>query len=88
MAHVRGMTHTHLLRVAQAAAYLGVHPQTLRRYERSGRLACVTVNQRGDRRFSAAALDALLAQQRPHEPSSKAAAAAGCQRGLDVEGSR
>jgi diguanylate cyclase (GGDEF)-like protein/excisionase family DNA binding protein len=40
-----------LLSVAQAAALLGVHPNTIRAWTDAGRLAAYRINARGDRRF-------------------------------------
>jgi putative resolvase len=41
-----------LLTTSQAAALLGVHPQTLRAWTRSGKATCRSINERGDRRFT------------------------------------
>lgn len=40
-----------LLRIREAANILGVNPETLRRWDRSGRLKAVIVSRRGDRRY-------------------------------------
>src|SRR5688572_29225958 len=40
-----------LLSVAQAAALLGVHPNTIRAWTDAGRLTAYRINSRGDRRF-------------------------------------
>jgi putative resolvase len=50
-----------LVRVAVAANQLGVHPQTLRAWERAGRIASVRVNARGDRRYDTDDVDKLMA---------------------------
>lgn len=66
------MNDAPLLRTAQAAARLGIHPQTLRAWVRDGRLKCVRINERGDRRFQQADLDAYLAAKpRARDPQRK-----------------
>lgn len=40
-----------LLTLNEAAAQLNVHPETLRRWDREGKLVAVKVNNRGDRRY-------------------------------------
>ena len=47
--------------VAGAARILGVHPNTVRAWSDQGRLAALRINDRGDRRFRMAALEAFLA---------------------------
>lgn len=42
---------TKLLRIRETAEMLGVNPQTLRRWDKEGRLIAVRVNKRGDRRY-------------------------------------
>jgi len=49
-----------LLRVSEAARYVGVHTDTLRRWAEKDRLPCVTINARGDRRSKKADLDKIL----------------------------
>lgn len=49
---------------AQAAAVLGLHPDTLRRWADKGRVPCWTTPT-GQRRFSREDLDALLPEQEP-----------------------
>jgi predicted site-specific integrase-resolvase len=46
----RNMTER-LLRTAEAARALGLHPQTLRRFTKEGLITCERVNARGDRRY-------------------------------------
>jgi len=41
-----------LLSIQEAAEMLGVHPETLRRWDRSGKLKAIKIGERGDRRFS------------------------------------
>lgn len=40
-----------LLTIRQAAEILNVHVETLRRWDRSGKLKAIRVNDRGDRRY-------------------------------------
>lgn len=40
-----------LLRIREAAEMLGVNPETLRRWDRQGRLKAIRIGQRGDRRY-------------------------------------
>lgn len=37
--------------ITQAADFLGVHPETLRRWDKSGKLKAEKINKRGDRRY-------------------------------------
>lgn len=50
-----------LLRMDQAAELVNLHPQTLRRYEREGRLPNTQRTPGGQRRFAEADLRKLLA---------------------------
>ena len=40
-----------LLTLQEAASMLGLHPETLRRWDRTGKLNAIKVNDRGDRRY-------------------------------------
>ena len=40
-----------LLRIREAAEMLGVNPETLRRWDRSGKLNAIKISKRGDRRY-------------------------------------
>jgi len=40
-----------LLTIRQAAEILNVHVETLRRWDKSGKLKAIKVNERGDRRY-------------------------------------
>jgi excisionase family DNA binding protein len=55
-----------LLDIQEAALFLGVSTTSLRRWTNSGRLACVRVGVRGDRRFRIADLVAFLEEQPTH----------------------
>ncbi len=50
-----------MLTVTGAARYLGVHPNTIRAWTNGGRLRCVRINARGDRRFRTSDLASFLA---------------------------
>ena len=57
-----------MLSVAGAARFLGVHPNTLRAWADDGRLRCVRINDRGDRRFATSDLRALLTTRAGEPP--------------------
>lgn len=40
-----------LLRIREAAEMLGLNPETLRRWDRQGRLVAIKIGKRGDRRY-------------------------------------
>ena len=40
-----------LIRIRKAAEMLGVNPETLRRWDRQGRLNAIRIGKRGDRRY-------------------------------------
>ncbi|MEA2026634.1 MAG: helix-turn-helix domain-containing protein, partial [Chloroflexota bacterium] len=48
------------LPITKAARLLGVHPNTLRAWADQGRLRCLRVNDRGDRRFLVEDLQAFM----------------------------
>lgn len=54
-----------LLRLRAAAAYLAVHPGTLRRWVCQGRVSCERLGARGDLRFRQTDLDEFLRSRRP-----------------------
>ena len=58
----RGNDLDGLISVAQAAALLGVHPNTLRAWTDAGRLAAYRINARGDRRYRRGDVELLLAE--------------------------
>jgi len=49
-----------LLTIRQAAEVLNVHVETLRRWDRSGKLKAIRVNDRGDRRYKSEDLEKML----------------------------
>ena len=51
-----------LISVAQAAALLGVHPNTIRAWTEAGRLAAFRINARGDRRYRRGDVERLLTE--------------------------
>ncbi|HEX9634704.1 MAG TPA: GAF domain-containing protein [Candidatus Limnocylindria bacterium] len=58
----RGSDQDPLISVAQAAALLGVHPNTIRAWAEGGRLTAYRINARGDRRFRRGDVERLLAE--------------------------
>ncbi len=58
----RGSDPQGLISVAQAAARLGVHPNTIRAWTDAGRLPAYRINVRGDRRFRREDVEMLLAE--------------------------
>ncbi|MGH2427740.1 MAG: GAF domain-containing protein [Candidatus Limnocylindria bacterium] len=56
----RGTDPDALISVAQAAALLGVHPNTVRIWTEAGRLPAYRINARGDRRFRRSDVERLL----------------------------
>ncbi len=51
-----------LISVAQAAALLGVHPNTMRAWTDAGRLVAYRINARGDRRYRRSEVERLLTE--------------------------
>lgn len=49
-----------LLTIRQAAEILNVHIETLRRWDKSGKLKAIRVNDRGDRRYKPEDLGKLM----------------------------
>jgi len=49
-----------LLTIRQTAEVLNVHVETLRRWDKRGKLKAVRVNERGDRRYDPRDLEAIL----------------------------
>ena len=58
----RGGDQGTLVSVAQAAALLGVHPNTIRAWTDAGRLPAFRINARGDRRYRPGDVQRLLAE--------------------------
>lgn len=53
-----------LLTIRQAAEILNVHIETLRRWDKSGKLRAIIVNERGDRRYDPKDIEALLKKKK------------------------
>ena len=51
-----------LLTNRQAAEILNVHVETLRRWDKSGKLKAVRVNERGDRRYKPKDLEKIIGE--------------------------
>lgn len=49
-----------LLTIKQAAEILNVHTETLRRWDKRGKLKSIRVNERGDRRYDPKDIEAIL----------------------------
>lgn len=49
-----------LLTIKQAAEVLNVHVETLRRWDKRGKLKSIRVNERGDRRYNPKDIEAIL----------------------------
>ena len=49
-----------LIKLREAAMILGVHPETLRRWDRSDRLKAIIISKRGDRRYRKSDLERFI----------------------------
>lgn len=49
-----------LLTIRQAAEILNVHIETLRRWDKSGKLKAIIVNERGDRRYDPRGIERFI----------------------------
>ena len=49
-----------LLTIRQGAEILNVHVETLRRWDKSGKLKAIKVNERGDRRYKPEDLEKIM----------------------------
>lgn len=49
-----------LLKISEAAHMLGVHPETLRRWDREGKIQTIIINERGDRRFKVDEINKII----------------------------
>jgi DNA (cytosine-5)-methyltransferase 1 len=49
-----------LLGIREAAAMLGVNPETLRRWDKEGKLVAIKISKRGDRRYKKEDLEDFL----------------------------
>lgn len=62
MQNQRGTEPHQLMTVKEAAAWLKVHPNTLRRWTEIGLLKAFRVGPRGDRRFERKEIERMLAE--------------------------
>jgi len=53
-----------LLTIRQAAEILNVHVETLRRWDKRGKLKAIIVNERGDRRYDPKDIEAILKRKK------------------------
>lgn len=53
-----------LLTIRQAAEIINVHVETLRRWDKSGKLKAIIVNERGDRRYDPRDIEAFLKKKK------------------------
>jgi excisionase family DNA binding protein len=49
-----------LLTIKQASEVLNVHVETLRRWDKSGKLRAIRINKRGDRRYKPEDLEKIM----------------------------
>ena len=49
-----------LLKIRQAAEMLGVNPETLRRWDNTGKLKAIVISERGDRRYKKEVIERLV----------------------------
>ena len=49
-----------LLKIREAAEMLSVNPETLRRWDRSGKLKAIVISKRGDRRYKEEDIEKLI----------------------------
>ena len=49
-----------LLKIREAAQILSVNPETLRRWDRSGKLKAIIISKRGDRRYRIEDIEKLI----------------------------
>lgn len=75
-----------LLNIAQAARFLNVSAVSLRRWTRSGELACLRVGPKNERRFRQEDLQAYLQKSAMPEVAASARAPAGRVAHVDIEG--
>jgi len=49
-----------LLKIREAAEILNVNPETLRRWDRSGKLKAIIISKRGDRRYKKEDIEKMM----------------------------
>ena len=52
-----------LLKIREAAQILSVNPETLRRWDRSGKLKAIIISKRGDRRYKREDIERFVNEQ-------------------------
>jgi len=52
-----------LLKIGEAAEMLSVNPETLRRWDRQGKLKAVIISKRGDRRYRKQDIENFIKKQ-------------------------
>lgn len=52
-----------LLKIREAAEMLSVNPETLRRWDRSGKLKAIIISKRGDRRYKAEDIERIISSK-------------------------
>ncbi len=72
-----------LLTIQKTAEILNVHPETLRRWDRSGKLVALKINERGDRRYKKQEVWNLVKKQRRGKKLKVISLFSGCG-GLDL----
>lgn len=53
-----------LLKIGEAAEMLSVNPETLRRWDRQGKLKAVIISKRGDRRYRKQDIEKFIEENR------------------------
>ena len=53
-----------LLTIRQAAEIINVHVETLRRWDKSGKLKAIIVNERGDRRYDPRGIERFISAKK------------------------
>lgn len=53
-----------LLKIREAAEILGVNPETLRRWDKEGKLPAIIVSKRGDRRYKPEDIEKFIEKNR------------------------
>lgn len=53
-----------LLKINAAAEMLSVNPETLRRWDRSGKLKAIIISKRGDRRYKESDIEKLISSSK------------------------
>lgn len=64
------MKDPELLTIQEASIFLDVHPETLRRWDNSGKLPAIKTNSRGDRKYKLEDLMRIKASLTPHSYKS------------------